>query len=145
MNYDIHNKVLIKTALQPQEIASDTTTVGEEIDAQGAESAEFAINAGVITDGSFLPLLEEADDDGAGSPDTFAAVADQDMLPRTAAEVGATIAAADDAKTAKLGYIGNKQWLRLSIVSSGTTSGGFLGASVILGNQREKPKSAQLV
>lgn len=139
---DLHNNVQLHVALKIQEITTDTTTVGEEIDTQGFESAEFAFQTGTVTDGDYLPLLEEADDDGAGSPDTFSAVADVDLL---GTEAGAGFTAdTDDDKIGKLGYRGNKQWLRLSIVSTNTTSGAFAGAQAILSNARDLPKDTQI-
>ena len=142
---DLFNNVEIREALPTAAITSDTTTVGAELDTKGFESALIAIQSGVVTDGTFIPLLEEADDDGSGSPAAFSAVADADMIPQVAAEVGAQFVAADDNTVAKIGYRGNKRWLRLSIVSTGTTTGALLSASLIMNEARHLPKDTQVV
>lgn len=139
---DIHNELEFHVGLKIQEITSDTTTVGEEITNEGFESVEYAFQTGTVTDGDYLPLLEEADDDGTGSPGAFTAVADADLI---GTEAGAGFTAdTDDDKIGKLGYRGTKEWTRLSIVSTNTTSGAFVGAQAILGTPRHSPKDTQI-
>lgn len=130
---DLHHSVRAEVALKLQEITSDTTTVGEEIDMDEFESLEMVIQAGTLTDGTFDVLVEEALDDGTGSPGAFSAVADADLL---GTEAGAQLVAADDDKTTKIGYLGQERFVRLSIVSTGTTSGGFLSAVGIKSHAR---------
>ena len=122
---DLHHSIRAEVALKAAAITSNTTTVGEEIDMDEFESLELIIQAGVITDGTYTPLVEEALDDGTGSPGAFTAVVDADLL---GTEAGAVLVAADDDKTTKIGYLGQKRFVRLSIVSTGVTTGGDLGA-----------------
>lgn len=130
---DMHHSVTIESAMDVQEITSDTTTVGLTIDMFNEESLEFAIQAGVITDGSYAVLIEEALDDGTGSPGAFSAVADADLL---GTELGAALVAADDGAVTKIGYIGQERFVRASLVSTGTTSGGFFAIAAIKGHAR---------
>jgi hypothetical protein len=129
---DLHNNIKVVPALTPRAaIATDTTTVGTAVDLQGYESCEFLIASGVLTDGSYTPLIEESDDNSS-----YSAVADADLLSTEAAEA---FALTDDAEVHKIGYVGHKRYVRLSLVSATTTSGGFLAAIAVLGHARHNP------
>jgi hypothetical protein len=130
---DLHSNIKVVPALTLRAaIATDTTTAGSEIDLQGYESCEFIIASGVLTDGSYTPLIEESDVSGSG----FAAVADADLISTEAAEA---FAATDNGEVHKIGYVGHKRYVKLSIVSASTTSGGFLAAVAVLGHARHNP------
>lgn len=130
---DLHNNIKTEVAFNTAAISSDTTTAGNIIDLQGFESAEFAILAGTLTDGTYTPLLEEGD---ASDLSDAAAVADADLL---GTEAAAALAATDDNTVTKLGYIGSKRYVRLSIVSASTTSGGTVSALVVKGHAGDNP------
>jgi hypothetical protein len=126
---DLHSNIKVVPALTPRAaIATDTTTAGTAVDLQGFEACVFAIASGVLTDGSYTPLIEESDDNSS-----YSAVADADLMSTEAAEA---FAATDDAEVHKIGYIGHKRYVRLSMVAASTTSGGFLAAIAILGHAR---------
>lgn len=134
MQFDMHNNVFIAMARNTAAISSNTTTAGIIIDTQGYESLEFIVFSGARTDGSYLPLIEESDaSDLSGSN----AVDDEDLL---GTEVAATIAAANTVK--RIGYRGHKRYVRLSLVSSGVTSGATLGAVAVLGKAMVRPTPA---
>lgn len=123
-------------ALTPRAaIATDTTTVGAIIDRKGFESVTFSIISGVLTDGAYAVLIEEGD---AANLSDAAAVADADLI---GTEALAGFAATDDATAKTIGYIGVKRYVRLSIVSTSTSTGGFLAATAILGNPHNAPTS----
>ena len=130
MIYDIHNNVEQRNALDTAAITTDTTTAGDIIDTQNFESLEFLIQSGTLTDGAYAILIEDGNDSGLSDA---AAVADAQLL---GTEVGAGFAAADDNKVSKIGYIGDKRYVRLSIVSTITTTGGTFGAIAILMHAR---------
>ena len=116
---DMHSEIKVVPALTPRAaIASDTTTAGSEVDLQGYEACTFVIASGVLTDGSYTPLVEESDTAGSG----YTAVADADLISTEAAEA---FAATDDGEVHKIGYVGHKRYVRLSLVSASTSSGGF--------------------
>jgi hypothetical protein len=139
MTKDLFNNVVIKNALNTQAIATDTTTAGAIIDTAGFESLTFAVQSGTLTDGSYTVLLQEGDNSGLSDAE---AVADSDLL---GTEAGASFALADDNKVTKIGYLGTKRYVRLSLVSADTTTGGTLGAVAILGHARFNPNSTQKV
>jgi len=133
------NLSTIKTviALTPRAIATDTTTVGAIIDLRGYNSATITIASGVLTDGAYVPLLEHGD---ASDLSDAAAVADAYLLPSgTGQEAAIDFALTDDATIVKIGYVGSKRYIRLSIVSTATTTGGLFAAVAILGDPDIQP------
>ena len=127
---DAHNSVEQKSALDLQEITSDTTTVGNILDLANVEAIELFVVGGTITDGAYAVLVEDGNDSGLSDA---AAVADAQLL---GTESDAGFAASDDDKVSRIGYIGNKRFLRVSLVSTGTTSGGFFAVLAVLSHFR---------
>jgi hypothetical protein len=133
-SFDMHSDVYGLVAKNTAAISSSTTTAGNIIDTQGYEGLEFFIQSGARTDGTYTPLLEESDaSDLSGSNQ----VADEDLV---GLEADAAIAAANTVK--RIGYVGHKRYVRLSIVSTGVTSGATIGATAILGRPAVRPAPA---
>lgn len=116
MERDLHNNVSGAIALAVQNITTNTTTAGAIIDSLGFESLEFFITSGTITDGAYALLLQESDDSGMAGATTVSA-------ENTLGSVTGFVAA-DDNVVKRVGYIGKKRYVRLSIVSTGVTTGG---------------------
>lgn len=130
--YDLISHIDLKEALASQIINTNTTTQGVIIDTKGYESWTLFLHSGTITDGVYTPLIEHGDD--AALSDA-AAVADADLLPSgTGQEAAIAFVAADDNAIKKIGYTGVKRYIRLSVVSTDVTSGGTIGAKVVLGH-----------
>lgn len=126
---DLHHSVKAIVALAPQSITTDTTTVGEVIDTAGFESVEFVIAAGALADATLVPLITEC----ATSGGSYTAVADADLI---GTEAGATLTATGDKDTAKIGYLGAKQFVKLSLVSTSASGANLVGAVALLGDAR---------
>ena len=127
--FDIHTRLLGVPALNPQTISSDTTTAGAIIDMQGYEALEFFIQSGTITTGVFTPLLQHGDDSGLSD----VATVPSDFVLGTIADATFTVAAADDNAVKKIGYVGKKRYVRLSIVTT-STGNGAIGAIAVKGH-----------
>tara|TARA_R110000787_G_scaffold7296_6_gene25062 strand:- start:17559 stop:17972 length:414 start_codon:yes stop_codon:yes gene_type:complete len=127
---DLHHSMTSLVGMDLAAITSDTTTVGNIIDRAAKEAVEFVILSGTVTDGSYAPLVEHGD---AANLSDAATVPATELLG-TAAE--ATIGAGDDDQAGKkIGYMGGKRYVRLSLVSTGTTTGGTnMGSVVVLGH-----------
>lgn len=133
--FDSHNNILQAVALNPATIATDTTTDGNIIDTLGFQSVEFIVYCGTRTDGTYTPLIK----DGADSGLSDAAAVDDAYLLGT--EAAAALSASNTAK--RIGYKGNKRYVRLSIVSTSTTSGcTSVGAIAILGHPEVQATAA---
>jgi len=140
MTQDLYNEIKQINALDIQTIASNTTTAGDIIDTAGYSSLTFVFQTGTLTDGDYTVLIQDGDDSGLSDA---AAVADTELL---GTEAGASFTAdGDDNKTSKIGYVGVKRYVRLSIVSTSTSSGAVVGAIAILGHARVQPQDTQVV
>ena len=137
MKKDLYNKILQKVAFNTQAISTDTTTNGEIIDLQGFDSATFIIQSGSLTDGTYTPLVHEGNESDLSDA---AAVADADLI---GTEAGAAFAATDDNKAKRLGYVGGKRYIRLSLVSASTSTGGTLSAVAVLSDADIRPTDAE--
>ena len=126
---DLKNSILEKVALNIQAISSDTTTDGAAIDTKGYQSVTFVLQSATLTDGTYTPVIEESDTGDFSGEEN--AVADADLL---GTEAAAAFAAADDNEVRRIGYVGNKRYVRLTLVSTSTSTGGTLGAVAILGH-----------
>lgn len=132
MEFDLHSNVKQVVALDSQDITTSTTTVGNVIDTAGFESLEYLVQSGTITDGAYAFLLEE--DDVIGFSSSSVVPADETLGVLTG------FTDADDDSALRVGSIGKKQFQRLSIVSSGTSSGGTKFSSVaVLGHPKSAP------
>lgn len=132
MNNDLHNNIHPLVGIAPVAARTDDTAIVSTIaDMQGYGSCEFVIVTGTNTDAdaTFTVLVEESD---AANMAGANSVADADLLG-TEALAGFTFA--DDAETRKIGYIGTKRYVRVTITPSGNGAGNiFLSGVWILGN-----------
>jgi hypothetical protein len=80
---------------------------------------------GVWTDGTHNLVVEEADDNGSGSPGTYGTVAVGDLLTGPGATSSAfnAITSSGTAVIQSLDYIGRKRWVRVRNTISGQTTG----------------------
>lgn len=120
---DLKNNADVAHSLAPA--ARTVSANGTGVDLQGFESAMAVFYAGVVTDGTHTPTIEESDDNS-----TFTAVAakyQQGTLAVLAANV-----------PQRVGYIGLKRYIRAVITAAGTTTGAVTSAFVV----RADPMSA---
>jgi hypothetical protein len=124
-------KTLLKPvkALNIAVINSNTTTAGNSIDLVGFEACTFVVELGARTDGTFLPLIQDSDDNS-----NFADVIDQFLI---GTEAEAQINTANTIKT--IGYVGKKRYVKLSLVSTSVTTGATASATAILGHSAVNP------
>jgi hypothetical protein len=105
---------------------------GADVDVSAAESVTFVYQLGTQAGTSTDLVIEEADDDGAGSPDTYSTVADADLIGG-ANEI--TVTTANDAAVITRGYKGTSAWVRITAVDN-TTGNMPIAGCVIVGHQR---------
>lgn len=129
--HDMHHHTTQLAALAIAAITTNTTTSGIIIPMAGYEALEFLLLPGTITDGAYAISLEEGDDSGLSDAATVSA----------AETLGdADLADTDDDTAKRIGYIGKKDYVRLSIVSTGVTTGvDGLAAIALLGNAHHQP------
>lgn len=109
---DLHNniKVLDNTCVT----ITDNTAQVCTADRAGFESVEFLVALGTIADAdaTLTALVEDSDDNS-----TWAAVADDFLLGVEA--MGLDFA--DDLATAKIGYVGGKRYVRITVTPAANT------------------------
>jgi hypothetical protein len=128
-SYDQKTSLKALKALNIASIATNTTTAGSSIDTKGFESLTLFFELGARTDGTFLPLVQDSDDNS-----TFADVIDQFLI---GTEAEALLNTANTVKS--IGYVGKKRYVKASIVSSAVTSGATASATAILANAAKRP------
>ena len=130
--FDMHHSILQEAGLTSQTIDSDTTTLGEIIDTAGFTALEFLLLSGTITDGAYaVSLLEALEGDPTMAAAT--AVSAEETLG------DADFALADDDTAKRIGYVGKQRYVRLSVVSTATASGGVFAGVAIKGNPAHGP------
>jgi hypothetical protein len=127
----------ILNAISPVAARTDNTAIASAIiDRQGYESLTFGIAVGTNTDANATFAVTMEHGDASNLSDT-AAVATTDLVG-TLALAGYTFS--DDAESRKVGYVGGKRYVRLTITPSGNDAGNiFIAALAILGNPMVAP------
>jgi len=132
---DLHNNIHPLRAISPVSVSDNTAQVSQIIDRQGFKSLEFVIATGSLADAdaTFTVLVEDGD---AANLSDAAAVADANLL---GLETTASFQFDDDNETRKIGYIGNKRYVRLTITPANNASAALLSAVAILGHPANGP------
>jgi hypothetical protein len=136
MNNDLHNNLKLTRVISPISQAGNTAMVGAIIDRQGYGSLEFAITLGTITTAgtAYTALLEDADELAFNV--TNAAVADAYLL---GTEALASFVDSEVNTTKKLGYIGSKRYVRLTMTPAGNTGASTMSAVAVQGSPSISP------
>ncbi|MFQ6018231.1 MAG: hypothetical protein ACE5KF_08535 [Kiloniellaceae bacterium] len=144
---DLHNNTAAVVAVSPQTIAGANLASGN-LDLAGFNAAEVIAHLGDIDELGASPVgsaklevkLEHADDDGTGAPGTYANVALADVLGPTSVTGGIVASSTTDNKVLEVGYIGDKRFIRVTLVPTGLTNGGPVSALVVKGHPRHAPQ-----
>jgi len=132
---DLASNIDVKRVISPVSVADNTAQVGQIIDRRGFDSVTFMIATGSVADAdaTFTVLLEESDDSGMSGGN---AVADADLI---GTEALAGFQFDDDNECRKLGYVGGKRYLRLTITPANNASAALLAAVAVLGHPALAP------
>ena len=116
-------------------LADNTAQVGNIVDTLGYGACTFVITTGTLEDANATFAVSMEHGDAANLSDTAAVPADQ--LVGTTALASFTFAA--DSKCFKLGYIGYKRYVRLTITPSANTGNAPLAVIAIMGDALAQP------
>jgi hypothetical protein len=132
---DLHTVLDPKRAISPVSVSDNTAQVGQWIDVYGYDGLEFIILAGSLadSDATFAVLVEDAD----ASNKSDAAAVDDAFLIGT--ELLAGFQFDSDNLLRKIGYKGNKKYVRLTITPTGNASAALLAAVAVLGHPFSAP------
>ncbi len=126
---DLHDVIDVRPAIVPQVVTNDTPLVSALIDRKGFAALECALATGHLADTTgttFTVLVEDGDELALGDA---AAVADGDLL---GTEAAASFRGGDDDQALKIGYRGNKRYVRMTLTPA-SNSGAAVSALAILG------------
>lgn len=132
----------VKRAISPVSGgANDTPVVSQIIDRQGFDSLAFLIATGSVADAdaTFTVLVEHGDDSGLSDA---AAVGDSELVSQTdgtAPEAAASFQFDDDNEVRKIGYLGTKRYVRLTITPANNAGAWLIAALAVLMNAEHKP------
>ncbi len=116
-------------SLQPG--VRNATAAGAAVDLQNFNAATILVTAGAWTDGTHaVTILESADNA------TFAAVPAAQLDGALPSVTGGGSAS----QTYRLGYLGNKRYLRVDVTVAGATTGAVIAATVLRRWARKAPK-----
>lgn len=133
VNKDLHNNIALVHCLTPQAVGTSGIAGGRlssAIDRKGYNSVEFIYSSGAsasVAD-TITPVVYEADATNA----TFTSVADGDLL---GTESAITLSAA---ASKKVGYRGNKRYVKLRLYGTGTATA-IIAAAAVLGTPDQAP------
>lgn len=136
------SNIQVKRAISPVSgAASDAAQVSQIIDRQGYDSLAFLIATGTISDAdaTFTVLVQDGDDSGLSDA---AAVADSELVSQTdgtAPETAAAFSFSSDDQVRKIGYLGIKRYVRLTLTPANNTGAWLIAAMAVLGNAEVKP------
>lgn|SRR6185437_7554882 len=139
--FDSLHTTKFQNAIGPLVVADNTAEVGAWIDRSGFQSLTFGIQTGAIATGgaTFAVTMDEAD---AADHSDAAAVDTSDMISSIigeAAETAASFTGANANSTFKIGYIGTKRYVRLTITPASNSGNAALAAVAALGHANLRP------
>lgn len=133
---DLHNNIHPVPGIAPAAPITDNAAfVSAIVDTKGYESVEFVILTGSLADAdaTFTVLVE----DGAqANLSDAAAVADTFLL---GTEALASFTFADDNKVRKIGYVGGKRYVRVTVTPANNTGNAFVAGVWLLGHPKNAP------
>lgn len=138
MTQDLYNNVKASRALSPVSGAADNTAqVSQIIDTAGFDSLAFLLALGSLADAdaTFAVTMDHGD---AANLSDAAAVASTDLVGTLA---GASFIFSDDDVVKKVGYIGAKRYVRLTITPANNTGAWLIAVIALQGGASKSPVS----
>jgi hypothetical protein len=137
--FDIHNHLNFKPGLYPLATAGadNTALVSQIVDTLGYGSVEFVVLTGTLADADATFAFTIQDGDVSNLSDAATVSADQ-LLGTTAA---ASFTFADDNKCFKIGYVGNKRYVRATVTPANNTGAAPIAGVWVLGKPILGPTS----
>jgi len=131
---DLHNNVKSQRVIAPIAIGANATKTGKIVDIKGYAGVEFIASYGAVTTTGTIVTLVAFEGDVTG---TMTSIADADLIGTEALAslpVQATARTSEVGKNVskRLGYKGNKRYVRVDAVGTGTTSVGCVSVTALL-------------
>jgi len=119
--------------ISPVSVSDNTAQVSQIIDLQGYDACEIVVATGSLADAdaTFTALLEDGDAANLSDNAAVASTARLGSLP--------SFVFSDDDKVFKVGYLGAKRYIRLTITPAANASAALFSAVAILGAAMKQP------
>ncbi len=135
MGRDLHDNITLRTAIPPVSISTNVGTFSTIVDRQGYESLEFLILSGLITSGTAVFAVAMLH----GESPTLADGAAVDPTQILGTIAGASFTFANPSSQFRLGYVGGKRFVQISITTTNNAAAALLAAVAILGHPAKAP------
>lgn len=153
MMVDLHNNIKCSRGFSPAAASTNNDAfVSQIVDTANFGSCEYVFIMGSIADAdvTFTVLVEDGDNasltDNAAVDDAFLLGTEAGTIAAGAQDgTGAAPGFADDNKVFKIGYIGPKRYVRVTITPANNTGNIFIAGIWIQGHPRVLPQSSQVV
>ena len=134
---DLHNNIKVSRGISPQNEGGTSALVSQIIDTADFFATEFVIATGSLADSNatFTVLVEDGDNSGLSDN---VAVSDANLL---GTEVLASFQFDDDNETRKIGYIGGKRYVRVTITPAGNSADAYISGVWVQSGARVKPQA----
>jgi hypothetical protein len=145
MMRDLHDNIELRPAINPTRVTDNTPQVSAIIDVANAAALEFAIAIGTIASGTatFQVLVEDGNtptltDNATVDPSQLLGIVGVAATP-----TGASFRYDSDNQVRKIGYIGAKRYVRLTITPAVNAANADISCIAILSRERKGPQSNQ--
>jgi hypothetical protein len=130
----VYDEIRVRRTLSPAARVNGTANcTAVDLGGVGADSALVVIITGVITDGSHAVSIEDSDDGATGWTAVPAGRLQNGPAP--------TITAANGDTQFEIGVTVTRRYARVTVVSTGATTGGLFAAVVMAGQSDQVPIS----
>lgn len=132
---DLQNNVKASRAISPVVVSDNTAQVSQIIDTRGFDSLEFVIATGTLADvdATFAVTMDEGDQSNLSDAASVPAASLLGTLS------SASFTFADDNIVKKIGYIGSKRYVRLTVTPSNNASSAPISVVAIQGHAGNRP------
>lgn len=133
---DLHHSIHAARGISPAAAVADNTAfVSQIVDTKGYDSVEFLILTGALADAdaTFTVLVE---DGNAANLSDAATVASKFLIGTIA---NASFDFSYDDRVRKIGYVGDKRYVRVTITPANNTGNAFIAGAWLLGHPRSLP------
>ena len=132
---DLHSNISVRRCIDPQSVSTNTALVGQIIDRMGGaggafEMLEFLIVSGAIASGSAVFTVTMDHGDTSNLADAAAITDPSSLLLGTLA--GASFTFASPNSQFRVGYVGGKRYVRLTLTTTSNAAAALLAAVAIL-------------
>jgi hypothetical protein len=145
MMRDLHDNIELRRAISPTRVIDNTAQVSQIIDTANVAALEFAIAIGTVADvdATFQVLVEDGNTPTLTDNATVDPSALLGVVGVAGSGSGASFRFDTDDSTRKIGYIGAKRYVRLTITPALNSGNADISCIAILSRHRRGPMSLQ--